>query len=91
MSAENSLRHKAMMSGIPYGALQMVYNRGIGAWKTNPESVRLRSGEKNYKASRAGKMGKEQWAHARVNAFIDKRATVYRGADDDIRRKYGLK
>lgn len=90
MSAEESLRHKAMMSGIPYGALQMVYNRGIGAWKTNPESVRLRSGEKNYRASRAGKMGKEQWAHARVNAFISKRPTVYTGADDDVRRKYGL-
>lgn len=90
MSAEESLKHKAMMSGIPYGALQMVYNRGIGAWKTNPESVRLRTGEKNYRASRAGKMGKEQWAHARVNAFIAKRPTVYTGADDDIRRKYGL-
>ena len=90
MSAEESLRHKAMMSGIPYGALQMVYNRGIGAWKTNPESVRLRTGEKNYRASRAGKMGKEQWAHARVNAFIAKRPTVYTGADDDVRRKYGL-
>ena len=90
MSAAESLKHKAMMSGIPYGALQMVYNRGIGAWKTNPESVRLRTGEKNYKASRAGKMGKEQWAHARVNAFIAKRPSVYTGADDDVRRKYGL-
>lgn len=91
MSAEESLKHKAMMSGIPYGALQMVYNRGIGAWKTNPESVRLRgSGRKTGTPSRAGKMGKEQWAHARVNAFIAKRPSVYTGADDDIRRKYGL-
>ena len=90
MSAEESLRHKAMMAGVPYGALQMVYNRGIGAWRTNPESVRLRTGEKNYKTSRAGKMGKEQWAHARVNAFLEKRPSVYTGADDDIRRKYKL-
>jgi hypothetical protein len=35
-------------------------------------------------------MGKEQWAMARVNAFIEKRPTVYFGADDYIRRKYHL-
>lgn len=79
------------MAGMPYATLLNVYRRGIGAWKTNPESVRLRTGEKNYSASRAGKMGKEQWAMARVNAFIEKRPSVYRGADDDLRRKAGLK
>jgi len=84
------LRAKSETSGIPLGALEAVYKRGIGAWKTNPESVRLKTGEKNYKASRAGKMGKEQWAMARANAFIEKRPTVYYGADDDIRRKYHL-
>ena len=88
--AEDALRTKARDSGLPFGALLAVYRRGIGAWKTNPESVRLTSGRKNYKASRAGKMGKEQWAHARVNAFIEGRPTVYTGADDDIRKKYHL-
>ena len=76
---------------MPFGALLQVYRRGIGAWKTNPESVRLRSGKKNYKASRAGKMGKEQWAQARVNAFLEKRPSVSTGADNYIRRKYHLK
>ena len=80
MSAEQSLRHKAMMSGIPYGALQMVYNRGIGAFKTNPSSPAAK-----------GVTSKEQWAFGRVRAFIEKKPTVYRKADDDIRRKYGLK
>lgn len=89
--AEAALHRKAMMSGMPYSTLLNVYRRGIGAWKTNPESVRLKSGEKNYKASRAGKMGKEQWAMARVNAFVEKRGTVYYGADDDLRKKAGLK
>lgn len=89
--AEQRLKTKALMAGMPYQTLLNVYRRGIGAWKTNPESVRLRTGEKNYSASRAGKMGKEQWAMARVNAFIDKRPSVYRGADDDLRRKAGLK
>jgi len=87
---EPVLKEKAKESGIPLGALIQVYKRGIGAWKTNPQSVRLESGEKNYSASRAGKMGKEQWAMARVNAFISKRKTVFYGADDDIRRSYKL-
>jgi hypothetical protein len=90
-STEDTLRRKALMAGMPYSTLLNVYRRGIGAWKTNPESVRLQSGEKNYSASRAGKMGKEQWAMARVNAFTSKRPSVYRGADDDLRRKAGLK
>jgi len=87
---EDTLKRKALMAGMPYQTLLNVYRRGIGAWKTNPESVRLKSGEKNYSASRAGKMGKQQWAMARVNAFVEKRPTVFRGADDDLRRKAGL-
>ena len=88
--AYDTLRSKADKSGIPLRALQEVYDRGVGAWKTNPQSVRLQSGQKNYSASRAGKMGKEQWAFARVNAFINKKPTVYYGADDYIRKKYHL-
>ena len=89
--AESILKEKAAESGMPFGALLEVYRRGIGAWKTNPESVRLQSGQKNYKRSRAGKMGKEQWAQARVNAFIRKKPTVFSGADEYIAKKYGLK
>lgn len=90
MIIERTLKEKSEESNIPYGALLEVFKRGIGAWKTNPESVRLQSGKKNYSASRAGKMPKEQWALARTNAFINKKPTVYTGADDDIRRKYHL-
>ena len=88
---EEVLKEKAALNKVPYSALLGVYKRGIGAWKTNPESVRLQSGEKNYKPSRAGKMGKEQWALARVNAFLGKKQTVYYGSDNDIRLKFGLK
>ena len=87
----DTLRRKSEASGMPLGALFEVFRKGVGAWRTNPESVRLKStGEKNYSPSRAGKMSKEQWAFARVNAFIEKRPTVYYGADDSIRRKYHL-
>ena len=38
--------------------LKIVYNRGIGAWKTNPSSVR------------PSVSSPEQWAMARVNSFL---------------------
>ena len=91
MSAEEKLRTKAKESGVPFEALMEVYRKGIGAWKTNPESVRLlKSGKKNYSPSRAGKMPKEMWAMARVNAFLQHKPSVFTGADDSIRRKYHL-
>lgn len=91
MDAYEVLREKANKSGIPVGALREVYNRGVGAWKTNIKSVRLKStGEKNVDAPRSAKLGKEQWAMARVNAFINKKPTVFTGADNDIRKKYHL-
>lgn len=90
MRADEILKDKAQDAHIPFNALLEVYKKGIGAWKTNPQSVRLKSGKKNYSASRAGKMPKEQWAMARVNAFIEHRPSVFYGADDSIRRKYKL-
>ena len=46
------------LTGIPKKILDEVYDRGIGAYKTNPKSVRP-----NVKS-------KEQWAMARVNSFL---------------------
>lgn len=86
-----SLEDISNLSGIPADALQAVYNRGVGAWKNNPESVRLYStGEKVPEAPRKLKMSKEQWGAARVYAFANKTKKVYYGADDDIRQHYGL-
>lgn len=90
--ADQVLMEKAKESGMPYEALLQVYRRGVGAWRTNILSVRLiGTGEKNVPAPRSAKMPKEQWAYARVNAFINKKPTVFKGSDDDIRRKFGLK
>ena len=86
-----SLNDISTLSGVPVDALQMVYNRGIGAWKTNPESVRLQfSFHKKAAAPRTARLGKEQWAFARVYAFVMKTKKVYYGADDDIREKFQL-
>ena len=84
------LLEKANRSGIPFRALEEVYKKGIGAYNTNPESVRTLSGKKDPNAPLSQKLPKEAWAMARVNAFIEKRPSVYYGADDHIRRKYHL-
>jgi hypothetical protein len=53
--------------------LKIVYNRGIGAHKTNLKSVRLKSNyKKNVNAAAKYKLSKEQWAIARVYAFLMK-------------------
>ena len=73
-----SLSQIAKLSGFPMKALQEVYNRGIGAYKTNPESVRPQV------------QSKEQWAYARVYSFVMKRKSTFGGSDSDIAEKYKL-
>jgi hypothetical protein len=84
--ASFSVEDLSKMFKIPKKALQEVYNRGIGAWESNPESVRLLTGEKNYSKSRSGKMTKEQWAMARVYSFLNKGKT-YKTTDSDIAKE----
>jgi hypothetical protein len=70
-AAEKNLRAKAKKSGIPYGILKQVYNRGMAAWKTG---------------HRPG-AGQQQWAHARVNSFTRKAKGTWGGADKDLAAK----
>jgi hypothetical protein len=78
-----SLAKLAKVSGIPKAILQEVYNRGIGAYKTQPSSVRLKgSFVKNVAAPMSKKLSKEQWAYARVYSFIDGNPKH----DNDLRR-----
>ncbi len=61
----------AKKSAIKPSLLQKVYNRGIGAWKTNPRSVRSKTGEKRKQGfPLSNRMGPEQWACARVKSFV---------------------
>lgn len=81
------------ITGIPYSALYESYKRGIGAWKTNIGSVRLKKDfSKNPDTSkypRSARLGKQQWAMARVYSLVDKGKTFYT-ADSDIVKKYNL-
>jgi len=66
-----SLKELAKIAGKPIQTLQLVYNRGIGAYKTNPESVRLKGSFEKGPAPMSMKLSKEQWAMARVYSFLD--------------------
>jgi hypothetical protein len=70
--ASNSIAQIASLSGISKSILQEVKLRGMGAHKTNPQSVRTKSGKKDPTAPISQKMTKEQWGIARVYGFVGK-------------------
>ena len=65
------LKKKAAKSGISYGTLKKVYNRGMAAWKGG---------------HRPGAT-QQQWALARVNSFVTKSSGTWGGADKDLAAK----
>ena len=73
-----SLADVSRLSGMPKAALQEVYNKGVGAYKTNPASVRP-----SVKSA-------EQWAMGRVYSFVMKRKTTFGGVDKHIAEKYNI-
>jgi hypothetical protein len=85
-----SLAEIADMANVSKRSLQEVYNRGIGAYKTNLASVRLKKDfSKNPDTKRfpaSSRLSKEQWAMARVYSFVNKGKT-YRTADKDIAKQ----
>ena len=75
------------LTGIPRSILDKVFDRGVGARKTNPESVRqVGTGKKVGGKSLRGKMSAEQWGMARVYSFVMKGKT-YKTADSDLADK----
>jgi hypothetical protein len=67
----DGLKKKAEKSGIAYGILKKVYDRGMAAWKSG---------------HRPGATP-QQWAFARVNSFITKGKGTWGGADKDLASK----
>ena len=65
------LKKKSEKSGISYGILKKVYDRGMAAWKTG---------------HRPGTTA-QQWAFARVNSFITKGKGTWGKADKDLASK----
>jgi len=74
LPSDTSLSKKdiSRISKIPMKILDEVYDRGVGAYKSNPESVRTKSGKKDPKAPMSKKMSKEQWSFSRIYSFVNK-------------------
>jgi hypothetical protein len=67
-----SLSELAKISGYSKATLQEVYNRGVGAYKTQPLSVRMKgSFKKGVNAPMSMKLSKEAWGFSRVYSFLD--------------------
>ena len=73
------------LTGIPIRILDKVYYRGVGARKSNPQSVRsASSGKKTGSNSLRGKMSGNAWGFGRIYSFIMKQKGTYYGADSDL-------
>ena len=68
---EKSLKDKAKKSGMPYGILKKVFDRGVAAWRTGhrPGTTPV------------------QWGLARVNSFATKSSGTWGKADKDLADK----
>tara|TARA_Y100000592_G_scaffold59921_1_gene93785 strand:+ start:561 stop:2426 length:1866 start_codon:yes stop_codon:yes gene_type:complete len=71
LSENEGVKKKAAKSGMPYGVLMKVYNRGMAAWRTG---------------HRPGTTP-QQWGMARVNSFVTKSKGTWGGADKDLAAK----
>ena len=82
----NSKKDISKLTGIPIKILDEVWDRGVGARKNNPQSVRSLSGKKVGGKSLKGKMSAEQWSMARIYSFVMKGKT-WKTADKDLADK----
>ena len=66
-----AVKKKAQKSGMPYGVLKKVYDRGMAAWRGGhrPGATQV------------------QWALARVNSFVTKSSGTWGGADKDLAKQ----
>jgi hypothetical protein len=81
-----SIDELAKITSVPKSILQEVYNRGVGAYSTQPKSVRLKhSFVKNVDAPMSKKLSKEQWGYARLYSFLNGNPKH----DEDLRKNVG--
>ena len=66
LNQSNSLTQISKLTGYKRSGLQTIYNKGVGAYRTNPGSVRP-----NVRSP-------QQWAMARVYASVNKSSKAYK-------------
>lgn len=84
----NSKADIVRLTGIPKRILDDLFDRAVGARKTNPESVRqVSTGKKIGGKSLKGKMSAEQWGYARIYSFVMKQPGTWGKSDKDLADK----
>ena len=66
LNQSNSLTQISKLTGYKRSGLQTIYNKGVGAYRTNPGSVRP-----NVRSP-------QQWAMARVYASVNKSSKAFK-------------
>ena len=67
----HSIKEISKDTGVSVKGLKAIYKKGVGARKTNPQSVRsVSDGKKRGGKSLKGKMGAQQWAMARIYSAV---------------------
>jgi len=80
------------LTGIPMSILNQVYDRGVGARRSNPQSVRsATTGKKVGGASLKGKMSANAWGFGRIYSFTMKSPGTWSKADKDLADKVRAK
>ena len=90
LNKSNSKKDISRLTGISMSILNQVYDRGLGAHRNNPQSVRSVSGKKIGGKSLKGKMSAPAWAMARIYSFAVG-GTTRRTADADLWKKHKSK
>jgi hypothetical protein len=75
----------AKISKVKRTILQSVFNRGVGAARTNPTSIRLLDFSKNPSPAipRSARLSDEAWGYSRLYSFLN-RGKTYFTADADL-------
>ena len=71
----NSIKEISDKTGYKLSGLKTIYNKGIGAFKTNPKSVRP-----NVKSA-------EQWGMARIYAAVNPSSKAYKIDKSHLKKK----
>lgn len=74
LSQSNSIDDIARLTGYKKSGLQTIFNKGVGAYKTNPQSVRP-----NVKSP-------EQWGMARLYASVNPSSKAYKIDKEHLKR-----
>ena len=75
LSKSNSLKEISKLSGYELKGIKIIFEKGKGAFKSNPQSVRP-----NVKSP-------EQWAYARVYASVNPNSKSYKIDKSHLKKK----